>query len=132
MEAARQEISQRFGIERWTVFDGAEVCAGCRFLDGRVFFAFEGPQPTLHVGCRCGRLPVDISGMSGVALIRLVLKARANGRQARFLEVEARRLSQDERVDRQLEELAARDPRYVPIQEVRARERRERRVSGGR
>jgi hypothetical protein len=82
------------------VFKGAEVCDGCRFLDGRVFFAFEGPRPTLHINCRCGRLPVETVGMSGVALIRLVLEARANGRQARFLKEEAQRRRIEERDER--------------------------------
>ena len=93
----QREIAERVGIERWTVFRDSEVCDGCAFLDGRAFFAFEGPQPNLHTNCRCGRLPVETDGLSGVALIRLVLEARANGRAARFLEEEARRRLGDQR-----------------------------------
>jgi hypothetical protein len=107
MERARQELSERFGLERWTVFPGAEVCAGCRFLDGRVFFSFEGPQPPEHTNCRCGRLPVKTNELRGVALIRLVLEARANGREAEFLTDEAARRRLEER-----DELVARGRQF--------------------
>lgn len=126
MDAARQEIEQRFGLERWTVFPASEVCQGCRFLEGRVFFAFEGPRPMLHPGCRCDRLPVKTAGMSGVALMRLVLEARSNGRQARFLEEEAKRRLAEDRRDRIVDELAEVDATFVSIQEARTREKRRR------
>jgi hypothetical protein len=116
MDAARQEIEQLFGLERWSVFPASEVCDGCRYLEGRVFFAFEGPHPALHPGCRCGRLPIETAGLSGVALIQLVLKARANGRQARFLEEEAKRRWNADRSDRLVNELAERDATFVPVQ----------------
>jgi hypothetical protein len=116
MDAAWQEIEQRFGLDRWTVFPASEVCEGCRFLEGRVFFVFEGPRPMLHPGCRCGRLPVETAGLTGVALMRLVLEARSNGRQARFLEEAARRLSREDRVNRIVDELAERDATFVPVQ----------------
>jgi hypothetical protein len=89
MERARQELSERFGLERWTVLPGA--CAGCSFLEGLVFFAFEGPRPPEHDGCRCSRLLVNTDGLRGVTLIRSVLEARANGRSANFRAEEAAR-----------------------------------------
>jgi hypothetical protein len=96
MEAALRELRNRFGIERWETSGIPEICAGCRSLEDRVFFAFEGPRPELHINCCGKRGAVDVSGLSGVALIQLVLEARSNGRQARFLEEEAtrRRLGQ--------------------------------------
>lgn len=91
MEAALRELRNRFGIERWETSGIPEICAGCRSLESRVFFAFEGPRPELHINCRCRREPVDVSGLSGVGLIRLELEATRNGREARFLEEEATR-----------------------------------------
>ena len=91
MEAALRELRNRFGIERWEMSSIPPHCRGRRYLDGRVFFAFEGPRPELHINCRCRREPVDLSGVTGARLIRLVLEATRNGREARFLEEEATR-----------------------------------------
>jgi hypothetical protein len=52
---------------------------------------------------------LEIAGMNGVALIRLVPEARANGRAARVLE-EARRRSEQERARRTVAAMARRDP----------------------
>lgn len=87
---ARHEIAERLGIERWRAADDGRVCAGCRYLAGRIFFAFEGPRPPLHAGCRCARDRVESEGLHGVALMSLVLAARANGRKAAALLDEAR------------------------------------------
>ena len=100
MERMRdEERARHWGLERWTVFNGAETCSGCAYLDGRIFFAGEGPYPTLHITCRCGRLPVDLTGISGVALMRLVLEARKNGREADALLAEAHRRRGEPTVD---------------------------------
>lgn len=102
-----REIDRQWGLERWEAKDSIRTCRGCAFLDGRVFFAFEGPRPELHPDCRCTRVPVSTDRLAGVELIRLVLEARANGRAADFLEQEAKRLRLAPRVPRR--ERPARD-----------------------
>lgn len=83
-------------IERWHA--KVNACAGCRSLDGLVFFAGEGPQRGpppygVHWGCNCRRRVVDTSGMSGTRLIRLAREARVNGRRTAELLAVARELA---------------------------------------
>jgi hypothetical protein len=76
-------------IERWEAADDGRVCAGCEFLEGRVWFSAEGPQPPLHSGCRCVRRWVDVDGLHGLALMRVIVAAFRNGRHAESLLAEA-------------------------------------------
>jgi len=77
------------GIERWEAADDGRVCAGCEFLEGRVWFSVEGPRPPLHSGCRCVRRWVDVDALHGLALMRVIVAAFRNGRQAESLLAEA-------------------------------------------
>ena len=77
------------GIERWEAADDGRVCAGCEFLEGRVWFTVEGPRPPLHSGCRCVRRWVDVDALHGLALMRVIVAAFRNGRRAEALLAEA-------------------------------------------
>jgi hypothetical protein len=78
------------GIERWEAADDGRVCAGCRYLEGRVWFTAEGPRPPLHNGCRCVRRRVDVEALHGMALTRVIVMAFRNGGNAEALLAEAR------------------------------------------
>jgi len=86
------------GVERWQSMQDNRECPGCRFLDGLVFPAGEGPRPPLHAGCRCFRWEVSVAGADPVERIRLALEARANARRGDGLLAEARRLAAESRV----------------------------------
>ena len=89
-------FSPQSPIERWHASVDGRVCAGCRYLEDRVFFAGQGPRPPLHPGCRCVRRGVDTAGIHGAALISLVLTASRNGANAEALLLEATRRRRDE------------------------------------
>jgi hypothetical protein len=78
------------GIERWGASDDGRVCAGCRYLEGRVWFSAEGPRPPLHDGCRCVRRRVDVEALHGAALMRVIVEAFRNGGNADALAADAR------------------------------------------
>src|SRR5688572_13236774 len=78
------------GIEQWGANDDGRVCAGCRYLNGRVWFTVEGPRPPLHRYCRCVRRRVDVEALHGAALVRVIVQAFRNGRNADALAAEAR------------------------------------------
>ena len=89
------------GLEQWGASDDGRVCAGCRYLEGRIWFSTEGPRPPLHNGCRCVRRRLDADALHGAALMRIIVEAFRNGRQARAL--------LDEAQDRRRQEVTRRE-----------------------
>lgn len=79
-----------WAVERWEVKQDGRVCAGCRFMANRLFLVGEGPRPPLHDGCRCWRATVDLSGLTGEALIALAATVARNGARGEDLVLEAR------------------------------------------
>jgi len=112
------------GIERWEAADDGRVCAGCEFLGGRVWFTPEGPRPPLHSGCRCQRRWVDVDALHGLALMRVIVAAFRNGRQAESLLAEA---SERRRQGLRRDAAAVAGSEVAGRQRVRAEVRRRRR-----
>lgn len=47
-----------FEEEQWVAMLESNTCAQCQALDGSTFPIGEGPQPPVHINCRCERIPV--------------------------------------------------------------------------
>jgi len=64
--AARQEHSDQTSVlwTQWQTAADERVCPECGPLDGLAWPEDEGPQPPLHVNCRCRREQVFVTWMS--------------------------------------------------------------------
>jgi hypothetical protein len=49
------EVLDSIPIERWETAGDERTCPECAPLHGRTWQAGDGPQPPLHVNCRCRR-----------------------------------------------------------------------------
>ena len=68
-------------LELWIPVPFPNVCAGCAFLGSIGPLAGDvGPQPPLHVNCRCRRERIDLELLSPWEKIRLALWADRNRR----------------------------------------------------